>query len=114
MLRLLRRRITSSFGSYYSIQWMNNLPMAASTLNRSVFLGVEPDNLDRSSETFASNSELMGDLISQLQSHINKVGFFLYQYWIYFHCLSFEFECFKFVNDIGYGRRRGGSCEEKS
>ncbi|KAI5661091.1 hypothetical protein M9H77_20414 [Catharanthus roseus] len=73
MLRLLRRRITSSFGSYYSIQWMNNLPMAASTLNRSVFLGVEPDNLDRSSETFASNSELMGDLISQLQSHINKV-----------------------------------------
>lgn len=40
-------------------------------------VGVLPDGVDRSSEAFSRNSTAMDALLSDLQSHINKVFIFL-------------------------------------
>lgn len=41
---------------------------------REMCLGVLPDGVDRSSDAFSENSQLMKDLLSQLQSSIKKVS----------------------------------------
>lgn len=43
-------------------------------IRRGFCLGVIPDGVDRNSEAFASNSNSMADLISELQSHVAKVS----------------------------------------
>lgn len=40
---------------------------------RQFCVGVLPDGLDRNSEAFVKNSQVMGGLISELQTHIDKV-----------------------------------------
>lgn len=68
MLRNLARKAVSAtsnpWRSSKSIQLLQK---------RGFCLGVLPDGVGRNSEAFAQNSEAMEGLISQLQSHINKV-----------------------------------------
>ncbi|KAI4298464.1 hypothetical protein L6164_032019 [Bauhinia variegata] len=66
MLRSLARRATSS-----SILWRGNTIQIL--MRRNFCLGVLPDAVDRNSEAFASNSKAMEELISDLQSHVQKV-----------------------------------------
>lgn len=68
MLRNLARKAVSAtsnpWRSSKSIQLLQK---------RDFCLGVLPDGVGRNSEAFAQNSKAMEGLISQLQSHINKV-----------------------------------------
>jgi 3-methylcrotonyl-CoA carboxylase beta subunit len=67
MLRALAlaRRAAASASSH---------PWTAHSIQRRHFcLGVLPDGIDRSSESFARNSQAMDALISDLHSHITKV-----------------------------------------
>ena len=68
MLRVLARRAGSG-------SWNPHIPPPIQLLQkrRDFCLGVLPDGIDRSSDSFASNSKAMESLISDLQSHITKV-----------------------------------------
>ncbi|KAL0334869.1 UNVERIFIED_CONTAM: Methylcrotonoyl-CoA carboxylase beta chain, mitochondrial [Sesamum radiatum] len=71
MLRNLARRISSSASSRsISRRCYPNLPADP---NRCLCTSVLLDTLDRSSESFARNSDAMESLISQLHSHIQQV-----------------------------------------
>ncbi|PRQ23110.1 putative methylcrotonoyl-CoA carboxylase [Rosa chinensis] len=63
MLRILAKR--GALGSWRSV--------SAVQITRDYSLGVLPDGVDRNSEAFSRNSKDMGLLISDLQSHIQKV-----------------------------------------
>lgn len=54
-------------------------------------IGVLPDGVDRSSEAFSGNSTAMGALLSDLQSHINKVSLFLFFFLFIAVCICFDF-----------------------
>ncbi|GAB4857186.1 hypothetical protein Ancab_015094 [Ancistrocladus abbreviatus] len=54
-----------------AIAWRNWI--FSITQRREMCLGVLPDSVDRSSDAYARNSQAMDGLLSQLQSHINKV-----------------------------------------
>ncbi|KAK4437891.1 Methylcrotonoyl-CoA carboxylase beta chain, mitochondrial [Sesamum alatum] len=71
MLRNLARRISSSASSR-SI-YRRCYPNLPADPTRCLCTSVLPDTLDRSSESFARNSEAMESLISQLHSHIQQV-----------------------------------------
>ncbi|KAJ6345833.1 hypothetical protein OIU78_008489 [Salix suchowensis] len=68
MLRNLARKAVSTT----SIPWRSSKSIQL-LHKRDFCLGVLPDGVDRNSEAFAQNSKAMEGLISQLQSHINKV-----------------------------------------
>lgn len=68
MLRNLARKVVSTT----SIPWRSSKSIQL-LHKRDFCLGVLPDGVDRNSEAFAQNSKAMEGLISQLQSHINKV-----------------------------------------
>ncbi|KAI3445976.1 hypothetical protein Pfo_002641 [Paulownia fortunei] len=72
MLRNLARRISSSSASSRSNSG-RRYPTLPADPTRHLCSGVLPDTLDRSSESFARNSEAMEGLISQLHSHIQQV-----------------------------------------
>ncbi|KAL5790672.1 hypothetical protein ACOSQ2_005560 [Xanthoceras sorbifolium] len=63
MLRTLARRTVLALESK-SVQVLQR---------RHLCLGVLPDGLDRNTDAFARNSQVMGSLISELQTHIDKV-----------------------------------------
>uniref|UniRef100_A0A6N2L4S0 methylcrotonoyl-CoA carboxylase n=1 Tax=Salix viminalis TaxID=40686 RepID=A0A6N2L4S0_SALVM len=68
MLRNFARKAVSTT----SIPWRSSKSIQL-LHKRDFCLGVLPDGVDRNSEAFAQNSKAMEGLISQLQSHINKV-----------------------------------------
>lgn len=68
MLRNLARKA----GSATSNPWRSSKSIQL-LQKRDFCLGVLPDGVGRNSEAFAQNSKAMEGLISQLQSHINKV-----------------------------------------
>ncbi|KAM7482499.1 hypothetical protein LguiB_007082 [Lonicera macranthoides] len=74
MLGILLRRAASS-GSSSSISWRSSpITMSSFILGKRDFsLGVLPNGVDCNSESLSRNSKIMEGLISQLQSHINKV-----------------------------------------
>lgn len=47
---------------------------ANSIRTRALHLSVLPDTVDRNSEAFVRNSQVMQGLVSELQSHIQKVN----------------------------------------
>ncbi|XP_060168224.1 methylcrotonoyl-CoA carboxylase beta chain, mitochondrial isoform X1 [Lycium barbarum] len=67
MLRIWTRKLASE----YSIPWRMYPGTLISTRNSS--MGILPDTLDRSSDSYCSNSKVMDELVSQLHSHILKV-----------------------------------------
>ncbi|KAF7144358.1 hypothetical protein RHSIM_Rhsim05G0085900 [Rhododendron simsii] len=71
---LVRRASTATAASKPTFSWLQNPinPLLLQT-RRPFCLGVLPDSLDRSSESFARNSKVMDQIISDLQSHIQKV-----------------------------------------
>ncbi|KAK6159334.1 hypothetical protein DH2020_006648 [Rehmannia glutinosa] len=71
MLRTLARRISSSASSRSISRW--RYPNSPTDPTRHFCSGILPDTVDRSSESFARNSEAMEGLISQLHSHIQQV-----------------------------------------
>ncbi|KAL6546106.1 hypothetical protein OROGR_009980 [Orobanche gracilis] len=71
MLRSLTRRISSSTSSP-SIS-RRRYPIPPDDPSRCFCSSILPDTLDRSSESFVLNSEVMKGLISQLHSHIQQV-----------------------------------------
>ncbi|GMN37641.1 hypothetical protein TIFTF001_006985 [Ficus carica] len=71
MLRSVGKKLTSS-----SYLWRSSLMAAnrAQIVYRNAYsVGVLPDGVDRSSEAFSRNSTAMDALLSDLQSHINKI-----------------------------------------
>ncbi|XP_057501882.1 methylcrotonoyl-CoA carboxylase beta chain, mitochondrial [Actinidia eriantha] len=70
---LVRRAATTTALISKSISWLQNPINSLLHTRRHFGLGVLPDDLDRSSESFARNSETMDGLISDLHSHIHKV-----------------------------------------
>ncbi|OMO63220.1 Carboxyl transferase [Corchorus olitorius] len=76
MLRaLVRKAVSASASASWSV---NSAPcIIANPIQRlqarHFSIGVLPDGVDRNSETFSQNSDDMGRLLSELQSHINKV-----------------------------------------
>ncbi|KAH7866827.1 hypothetical protein Vadar_025516 [Vaccinium darrowii] len=75
MYRVLVRRVAEATSpASKSISWLQNSisPFLLQT-RRPFCLGVLPDTLDWSSESFTRNSKAMDQLISDLQSHIQKV-----------------------------------------
>ncbi|PON69078.1 Methylmalonyl-CoA decarboxylase, alpha subunit [Parasponia andersonii] len=68
MLRILGKKLASSS----STSWRPSVTMAA-IHTRDYSFAVLPDAVDRTSEAFSHNSKSMDALISDLQSHINKV-----------------------------------------
>ncbi|GFZ19579.1 3-methylcrotonyl-CoA carboxylase [Actinidia rufa] len=70
---LVRRAATTTALISKSISWLQNPINSLLHTRRNFGLGVLPDDLDRSSESFARNSETMDGLISDLHSHIHKV-----------------------------------------
>ncbi|KAF5751200.1 Methylcrotonyl-CoA carboxylase beta chain family protein [Tripterygium wilfordii] len=76
MIRNLAKRGVSATASSYlnSNSWTIANPNQIRLLQKCNFSsGVLPNNVDRNSEAFARNSMAMESLISQLQSHIQKV-----------------------------------------
>ncbi|CAL5333726.1 hypothetical protein CsSME_00015784 [Camellia sinensis var. sinensis] len=76
LLRRATTTITTTTAPSKSISWIQNPNFIESLLlhtRRHFCLGVLPDILDRTSESFSLNSKAMDALISDLQSHINKV-----------------------------------------
>ncbi|KAK3022559.1 hypothetical protein RJ639_047497 [Escallonia herrerae] len=75
MFRKLARRAATSSSDSSSVPWRSSLITLSPLLQakRQLCLGILPDGVDRNSESFPRNSKAMEDLISQLQSHINKV-----------------------------------------
>ncbi|KAK3015047.1 hypothetical protein RJ639_005572 [Escallonia herrerae] len=75
MLGKLARRAATSSSDSSSVPWRSSLITLSPLLQakRQLCLGILPDGVDRNSESFPRNSKAMEDLISQLQSHINKV-----------------------------------------
>ncbi|KAK7252034.1 hypothetical protein RIF29_35718 [Crotalaria pallida] len=69
MLGLVGRRKTSWIFS----NLLQTCSAASITRTRGMCLGVLPDSLDRNSQLFDANSDAMTHLISDLQSHVNKV-----------------------------------------
>nr|XP_009774083.1 PREDICTED: methylcrotonoyl-CoA carboxylase beta chain, mitochondrial isoform X1 [Nicotiana sylvestris]XP_016458523.1 PREDICTED: methylcrotonoyl-CoA carboxylase beta chain, mitochondrial-like [Nicotiana tabacum] len=67
MLRIWTRRLASECSIPYRIYPGSFI----STRNSSI--GILPDTLDRSSESYSRNSKVMDELVSQLHSHIQKV-----------------------------------------
>ncbi|KAH7575243.1 hypothetical protein JRO89_XS02G0068600 [Xanthoceras sorbifolium] len=63
MLRILAKRTVLALESN-SVQVLQR---------RHLCLGVLPDGLDRNIDAFARNSQVMGSLISELQTHVDKV-----------------------------------------
>ncbi|KAL5855571.1 hypothetical protein ACOSQ4_005373 [Xanthoceras sorbifolium] len=63
MLRILAKRTVLALESK-SVQVLQR---------RHLCLGVLPDGLDRNIDAFARNSQVMGSLISELQTHVDKV-----------------------------------------
>ncbi|KAL5788328.1 hypothetical protein ACOSP7_005277 [Xanthoceras sorbifolium] len=63
MLRILAKRTVLALESN-SVQVLER---------RHLCLGVLPDGLDRNIDAFARNSQVMGSLISELQTHVDKV-----------------------------------------
>lgn len=72
MLRKLARKAISASIKLDSHPWQAN-PIHVLPQRRPFCLGVLPNGVDRNSEAFIGNSGAMDDLISELQSHINKV-----------------------------------------
>ncbi|KAK9942078.1 hypothetical protein M0R45_007767 [Rubus argutus] len=72
MLRILAKR-ASSGSSSGSGSWRSVSAVQIIETRRDYSLGVLPDGVDRNSEAFSRNSKAMGVLISDLQSHIQKV-----------------------------------------
>ncbi|KAK9163343.1 hypothetical protein Syun_004245 [Stephania yunnanensis] len=70
MLRVLLRRATGS-SSHFLNQFRN--PSSVIVQRRDYSLGVLPNGIDRSSEAFVTNSRAMEEIMSQLQSHVQKV-----------------------------------------
>ncbi|PSS19201.1 Methylcrotonoyl-CoA carboxylase beta chain like [Actinidia chinensis var. chinensis] len=70
---LVRRAATTTASISKSISWLQNPINSLLHTRRHFGLGVLPDDLDRSSESFARNSETMDGLISDLHSHSHKV-----------------------------------------
>lgn len=70
MLRILAKRASSGSGSG---SWRSVSAVQIIETRRDYSLGVLPDGVDRNSEAFSRNSKAMGVLISDLQSHIQKV-----------------------------------------
>ncbi|XP_062091191.1 methylcrotonoyl-CoA carboxylase beta chain, mitochondrial [Humulus lupulus] len=66
MLRILEKKVFSS-----SRSWRLSGIMAVQTRDNS--FGVLPNSVDQNSEAYSRNSKAMGALLSDLQSHINKV-----------------------------------------
>ncbi|KAL6522569.1 hypothetical protein OROMI_031527 [Orobanche minor] len=71
MLRSLTRRISSSTSSR-SIS-RRRYPIPPADPSRCFCSSILPDTIDRSSESFVRNSEVMKGLISELHSHIQQV-----------------------------------------
>ncbi|BFG41837.1 hypothetical protein CerSpe_281110 [Prunus speciosa] len=70
MIGILRRRVAASA----SASWKSSLSAFQIVQTRRDYsLGVLPDGVDRNSEAFSRNSKAMDLLISDLQSHIEKV-----------------------------------------
>ncbi|MCD7449908.1 hypothetical protein HAX54_002211 [Datura stramonium] len=67
MLRIWTRRLASEC----SIPWRMYPGSVISTRNSSI--GILPDTLDRSSDSYSRNAKVMDELVSQLHSHILKV-----------------------------------------
>ncbi|XP_021717696.1 methylcrotonoyl-CoA carboxylase beta chain, mitochondrial-like [Chenopodium quinoa] len=65
MLGFIRRNSSTTKSTLYLNSWLQT--------RRGFCLGVLPNDVDRNSDTFTRNSKLMQDLLSQLQSNINKV-----------------------------------------
>ncbi|GAB2272583.1 hypothetical protein Dimus_007405 [Dionaea muscipula] len=63
---------SASSGSSRSSSWGNSI-LNWIIQKRGMSLGVLPDGIDRNSEAFARNSQAMEALLTQLESHINKV-----------------------------------------
>ncbi|KAL5992840.1 hypothetical protein ACLOJK_013759 [Asimina triloba] len=70
MLRILSKRSVSSAAAASNIQWKIHPLIHPS---REYSTGVLPDGIDRSSDAFIRNSSSMQEILSELQSHINKV-----------------------------------------
>lgn len=71
MLRILAKRASSGSASG---SWRSVSAVQIVETRRDYSLGVLPDGVDRNSEAFSRNSKAMGVLISDLQSHIQKVS----------------------------------------
>ncbi|KAF3435410.1 hypothetical protein FNV43_RR22499 [Rhamnella rubrinervis] len=71
MLRTVGRRAASASGSWKL--WGMKVNPIQILQRKHCSMGVLPDDIDRSSEAFSRNSKAMGSLISDLQSHINKI-----------------------------------------
>lgn len=56
---------------------------ANSIRTRALHLSVLPDAVDRNSEAFVRNSQVMQGLVSELQSHIQKVNIPLSLYFLF-------------------------------
>lgn len=71
MIGILTRRVAASA----SASWKSSLSAFQIVQTRRDYsLGVLPDGVDRNSEAFSRNSKAMDLLISDLQSHIEKVS----------------------------------------
>lgn len=70
--------------------WLLKSSPSALQSKRDLCLGIIPDSIDRNSDTFMDNSQLMQDLLSQLRSNINKVSLSLFDARFYLlHFLHF-------------------------
>lgn len=120
MLRIWTKR---RLASQCLIPWRMYPTTLISTRNSSS--GILHDTLDRNSDSYTRNSKVMDELVSQLHSHILKVTFSVFLFYII--SLYNRARCFYLLRDVivsivnlfcvvllGYGRRRTRSCEETS